>query len=52
MDYQAMWERLKQEISYLICNEVKSIDPHIVSGYMGFLEEIEEHKDEQDNKGN
>ena len=51
MDYQSLWERLKQEMRYLLTQEVKSINPHIVLGYMGFLEETEEHKDEQSNKG-
>ena len=52
MDYRTLWVRLREEMLYLINQEVKSIDPRIVLVYMGFLQEIEEHKDEQDNKAN
>ena len=45
MNHKQLWERLKEEMHYLINQEVKSIDPHIVLGYMGYLEEIEEAKD-------
>jgi len=50
MDHQAMWKRLYQEMTSLMLHGVKSIDPHIVLDYIGFLEEIEEHKDEQSDK--
>lgn len=50
MDYQAMWKRLIEEMDYLIIKEVRAIDPRIVLGYIGFLEEIERYKDEQGDK--
>jgi len=51
MDHTALWVRLREEMLYLITHQVKSIDPHIILSYMTFLEEIEEQKDEQSNKG-
>lgn len=47
MNHQELWDRLREEMHYLINQQVKSIDLHIILGYMGFLEEIEEHKDKQ-----
>jgi len=50
MDHLALWVRLREEMLYLITQKVKSIDPHVVLSYMGFLQEIEEQKHEQSDK--
>jgi len=50
MDYEALWVRLREEMLYLITQEVKAIDPHIVLSFMQFMQQIEEQKSEQSSK--
>ena len=52
MSEQELWQRLRDEMEYLINQGVKSMDPRIVQGYMGFLEEIKRLKDGQERTGN
>lgn len=51
MGYQAMWERLHEELWYLANQGVKAIHPHLLLGYMNFIKEVESHKHEQGDKG-
>lgn len=40
MDYEKMWKRLNQEVNFLIQQDVATIDPILLKGYMSFIEQI------------
>ena len=46
MDYEHMWKRLKNEMRCLNQDGVTCFHPVIVLGYMDFLEQIEQEKEE------
>jgi len=43
-DYEAMWDKLRREMEYLVEKNVSTCHPTIVLGYMGFISQEERLK--------
>ena len=48
MNYERAWHRLIKEIEGLSSQQVRSLDPEVVLGYMGFIEQVETYEAKQD----
>jgi len=47
MNYQTMWEWLQKELLCLAREGVETINPHLILGYMRFIQEIEEQRKDE-----
>lgn len=50
MDYQAMWNDLKEELKMLHQERVGVIDPIVVIAYMGYIEERQYYREQLEEK--
>ena len=45
MDYEKMWERLRNEMTDLMAKDVPTLAPAIALAYMEFIEQLEEKEE-------